>query len=107
MEVVLCKRVLITSRGWTAKVEIVPAERPAIVSTSAGERRAWFSFISKGDGLVLSWLSRLDEETKYLAMTKLKLFVNSFCRGFPTLQGSLRRKWFIFHRDFVKKRRDI
>ena len=33
----------------------MPAERPAIVSTSAGERRAWFSFISKGGGLVLSW----------------------------------------------------
>ena len=33
----------------------MPAERPAMVSTSAGERRAWFSFISNGGGLVLSW----------------------------------------------------
>jgi hypothetical protein len=41
----LCKRVLITSRGWTARVDIVPAERPAMVSTSAGERRAWLLFI--------------------------------------------------------------
>lgn len=41
----LCNRVLITSRGCTAKVDIVPAERPAIVSTSAGEMRAWFSVI--------------------------------------------------------------
>jgi hypothetical protein len=53
--VLLWRRVLITSRGWTARVEIVPAERPAILSTSAGERRAWFSFISMGGGLVLSW----------------------------------------------------
>lgn len=41
----LCRRVLMTSKGWTVSVEIVPADRPAIVSTSAGERRAWFSFI--------------------------------------------------------------
>ena len=46
-EKLLCNRVLITSRGWTTKVEIVPAERPAMVSTSAGERRAWSSLISK------------------------------------------------------------
>jgi hypothetical protein len=36
---------VITSRGWTASVDMVPAERPAMVSTSAGERRAWLSFI--------------------------------------------------------------
>lgn len=41
----LWRRVFTTSRGWTARVEIVPAERPAMVSTSAGERRAWFSVI--------------------------------------------------------------
>jgi hypothetical protein len=29
-------------------VEIVPAERPAMVSTSAGERRAWLSVIREG-----------------------------------------------------------
>ena len=44
-EGILCKRVLLTSRGWTANVEIVPAERPAMVSTSAGERSAWLSVI--------------------------------------------------------------
>lgn len=37
----LWRRVFITSRGWTASVDIVPAERPAMVSTSAGEMRAW------------------------------------------------------------------
>lgn len=54
-EEILWSLVLITSRGWTARVEIVPAERPAMVSTSAGERRAWFSFIRKKDGWRLSW----------------------------------------------------
>jgi hypothetical protein len=49
----LCKRVLITSRGCTTKVEIVPAERPAIVSTSAGEMRAWLSVICKE--FLFSW----------------------------------------------------
>lgn len=44
-EEVLCKRVFTTSRGWTTRVDIVPAERPAMVSTSAGERRTWFSFM--------------------------------------------------------------
>lgn len=50
----LWRRVLITSSGWTASVAIVPAERPAIVSTSAGERRAWFSFIREVVRLMLS-----------------------------------------------------
>jgi hypothetical protein len=44
---VLWSRVLITSRGWTASVEHVPAARPAMVSTSAGERRAWLSFMKE------------------------------------------------------------
>lgn len=43
----LCRRVFTTSNGCTASVEIVPAERPAMVSTSAGERRAWFSVIGE------------------------------------------------------------
>jgi hypothetical protein len=34
---------------------MVPAERPAIVSTSAGERRAWFSFICEIKLLVFAW----------------------------------------------------
>lgn len=44
-QVILCRRVLTTSRGCTASVETVPAERPAMVSTSAGESRAWLSVI--------------------------------------------------------------
>lgn len=86
---VLCSRVLITSSGWTARVEIVPAERPAMVSTSAGEKRAWLLFISKGRGLDLSWWSVVEERTKIFAMTESKPFVNSLCRGFPSLQLSL------------------
>lgn len=47
----LCRRVLITSRGWTARVEIVPAERPPRASISNGENRAWLSVISwPGEG---------------------------------------------------------
>ena len=64
-EEVLWRRVLMTSRGWTARVEIVPAERPAMVSTSAEERRAWFSFISRELGSVLSWWSVAEEEQKF------------------------------------------
>jgi len=34
---VLWRRVLITSRGCTARVDIVPAERPPMASMTAGE----------------------------------------------------------------------
>lgn len=54
----LWRRVLITSSGWTASVDTVPAERPAMVSTSAGERRAWFSFIREAEMLVFSLRGR-------------------------------------------------
>ncbi len=31
-----CRRVLTTSRGWTARVDMTPAVKPAIVSMSDG-----------------------------------------------------------------------
>jgi len=68
----LWRRVLITSSGWTARVVMVPAERPAIVSTSAGERRAWFSFICEIELLVFAWCYVSGD-----VMTMLKLAKNN------------------------------
>jgi hypothetical protein len=49
---VLCMRVLTISRGCTMRVAIVPAERPAMVSTRAGERPASLVFVM-GDGSIV------------------------------------------------------
>ena len=42
---VLCIRVLTISRGWTRSVAMEPADRPAMVSTRAGEKPSWFRVI--------------------------------------------------------------
>ena len=74
----LCNRVLITSKGWTAKVDIVPAERPAMVSTSAGERRAWLSGM-RGEVVSCHDGGLLEVELKFFEITEL------FC-GLPEVE---------------------
>ncbi len=50
---------------------MVPADKPAMVSTSAGERRTWFSFIR--EVLYLSYCS-VGEEKSVMTKMKLKYF---------------------------------
>jgi hypothetical protein len=45
-------------------VEATPALRPAIVSTSAGERRAWLSFIDSKVVHVISQVTRSKAESE-------------------------------------------
>lgn len=51
-------RVLTMSRGWTTKVDMMPALRPAADSTAAGERPAWLELDMYVCPIRLSWARR-------------------------------------------------